>query len=369
MISARMSLRRRLTGVLSSGPWVVLMAISLAAVACTSGSGTTPGASSAPTQTATSSSAGTTLPVTSTPASSPSGEAPAMADGEPLRVVATTTVLADLVKQVGGDLVAVTPLVPLGGEVHTFDPSPSDAANIAGAQLVVMNGLGLDEWLRDLAQNAGAADVPIVELAEDLDGVQYLEPAEHAEEEDDHEGEDEEEHEGETANPHLWLNVSYAQKYVEKLIETLKQVDPDDAASYDASGAAYLQQLTGLENLVRDQMASVPEENRRVVSFHEAFPYFAAAYDLEIVGTIIDAPGQDPSAGQIAALIEGIRDEGVAAIFAESQFPSSLTQTISDETGVAVVTGLYNDSLGAPPVDTYVGLIEWDVARIVEALQ
>ncbi len=97
------------------------------------------------------------------------------------RVVATTTVLADLVKQVGGDMVTVTPLVPLGGEVHTFDPSPSDATNIAEAQLVVMNGLGLDEWLRDLTQNAGAAQVPIVELAEDLEDVEYLEPAEHQE--------------------------------------------------------------------------------------------------------------------------------------------------------------------------------------------
>ncbi|MDQ3407260.1 MAG: metal ABC transporter substrate-binding protein, partial [Chloroflexota bacterium] len=140
-------------------------------------------------------------------------------------------------------------------------------------------------------------------------------------------------------------------------------------AGYDASGAAYQQRLAELETWVREQMATVPDENRRVVSFHEAFPYFAAAYDLEIVGTIIDAPGQDPSAGQIADLIEGIRDEGVSAIFAESQFPSSLTQTIAEETGLAVVTDLYNDSLGEPPVDSYVSLIEWDVERIVEALQ
>lgn len=292
---------------------------------------------------------------------------PSAGDGEPLRVVATTTVLSDLVAQVGGDLVTVTPLVPLGGEVHTFDPSPSDAVTIAEADLVVMNGLGLDEWLRDLAQNAGAADLPIVELAEDLEGVEYLEPAEHEEEED--EREDEEGHEGEAANPHLWLNVSYAQKYVERLIESLKQVDPDGAADYDANGAAYQQRLTELDTWVRAQMDTVPDEDRRVVSFHEAFPYFAAAYDLEIVGTVIEAPGQDPSAGETAALVQAIRDEGVSAIFAESQFPSSLTRTIAAETGVTVVTDLYNDSLGAPPVDSYEGLIRWDVERIVEALQ
>ncbi len=338
MTSARPSLRRHLTYTpVRLG--AALATLSLAFVACTGG-----------------------------------GQAP-VGDGEPLRVVATTTVLADLVAQVGGDLVTVTSLVPVGGEVHTFDPSPSDAVTISESRLVVMNGLGLDEWLRDLARNAGAAEVPIVELAEDLDGVDYLEPARPGEE-DENEREDEDEepdedtdHSGETVNPHLWLNVGHTQKYVEKLIEMLKQVDPDHAAGYDANGAAYLQRLTELETWVRDQMAAVPEENRRVVSFHEAFPYFAAAYDLEIVGTIVDAPGQDPSAGEIAALIDGIRDEGVSAIFAESQFPSSLTQTISDETGVAVVTDLYNDSLGPPPVDSYVGLIEWDVERIVEALQ
>ncbi len=364
---ARTSLRRDITSALRRRPWPLLMAVLLAAVACTSGGGTTPGASSGPTQSAALFSPDTSLPVTSAPVASPSGEVPPAGDGEPLRVVATMTVLADLVAQVGGDLVTVTPLVPVGGEVHTFDPSTSDVVTISEADLVVMNGLGLDEWLRDLAQNAGTAEVPIVELAEDLEGVDYLEPAGHDEEEDH--AEEEEDHAGETANPHLWLDVTYAQKYVEKLIETLKEVDPDDAAGYDANGAAYLQRLTELETWVQHQMATVPSENRRVVSFHEAFPYFAAAYDLEIVGTIIDAPGQDPSAGQIATLIEGIRDGGVAAIFAESQFPSSLTQTISDETGVAVVTDLYNDSLGDPPVDTYVGLITWDVERIVEALQ
>jgi ABC-type Zn uptake system ZnuABC Zn-binding protein ZnuA len=198
-----------------------------------------------------------------------------------------------------------------------------------------MNGLGLDEWLRDLVQNAGAAHVPIVELAEDLEGVEYLVPADHGHEEEDEHEEDEheedeheedDEHSGETANPHLWLNVAYAQKYVEKLVQTLKEVDPDDAADYDANGAAYLQRLTDLEAFVVQQMATVPEENRRVVSFHEAFPYFAAAYGLEIVGTVIDAPGQEASAGEVAALIEAIRGEGVSAIFAESQLPRPVCQ-------------------------------------------
>lgn len=345
---AQRSLRRHLTITHPFRATAVLVAISLAAVACGTGAEPTPSGTAS-------------VPAVASP--SEDAPTPSSGAGEPLRVVATTTVLADLVAQVGGDLVTVTSLVPVGGEVHTFDPSPSDAVTTSEAELVVMNGLGLDEWLRDLAQNAGATDVPIVELAEDLQGVKYLEPTEHGN------GNDDDDHAVEAANPHLWLNVGYTQKYVEKLLDTLKQVAPDDAAGYDANGAVYLQRLTDLNTWVREQMATVPEENRRVVSFHEAFPYFAAAYDLEIVDTIIDAPGQDPSAGQIAALIDAIQDEGVAAIFAESQFPSSLTQAISDETAVAVVTDLYNDSLGDPPVDSYVGLIEWDVERIVQALQ
>jgi manganese/iron transport system substrate-binding protein len=285
----------------------------------------------------------------------------------PLRVVATTTVLADLVAQAGGDLVEVSSLVPKGGEVHTFDPTPADAERIATAQLIVMNGLGLDEWVQDLIGGAGVADVPVVELGEDLDGVEYLTPEEHDEEAPS--GSAEEGHGHETANPHLWLNVAYAQRYVDRLVEALAVADPEDATAYRERAATYLQRLTDLDAWVRQQMASIPEANRRVISFHEAFPYFAAAYGLEVVGTVVDAPGQDPSAGEVAALIDAVRSEGVKAIFAEPQFPSDLTETIAQETGITVVTDLYNDSLGDPPVDTYEGLIRWDVQRVGEALR
>ena len=115
-------------------------------------------------------------------------------------------------------------------------------------------------------------------------------------------------------------------------------------------------------------MAKIPEDDRLIVSFHEAFPYFAAAYGLTIVGTIVDAPGQDPSAGEIAALVDAIEASGAKAVFGEVQFSPDLVQTVADEAGVVVVTDLYNDSLGDPPVDTYEGMIRWDVDRVVEAL-
>jgi manganese/iron transport system substrate-binding protein len=287
-----------------------------------------------------------------------------------LRVVATTTVLADLVAQVGGDRVSVTSLVPKGGEVHTFDPSPSDLARVAEADLIVMNGLGLDEWLGRLVGDSGAT-TPIVELAEDLEGVDYLEGGH--EDEDDHGDEDDEQGDeddhGDEVNPHLWLNVQYAALYVDRIAEALAAADPDHATIYESRAANYAGRLAELDGWVRQQIESIPEEHRKVVSFHEAFPYLAAAYGLEIVGTVVDAPGQDPSAGRVAALVREIRDSGARAVFAEAQFGDQLAQTVADEAGVVVVTDLYNDSLGDPPVDTYEGMMRWNIERIVSALR
>lgn len=293
----------------------------------------------------------------------PSGPAP---EPDALRVVATTTVFADLVRQVGGTKVAVDSLVPKGGEVHTFDPAPSDIAKVAEADLIVMNGLGLDEWLGDLAADAGASATPVVELAEDLDGVAYLDGDESEGDTPEPSGDDGHGHEG--VNPHLWLNVAYAKQYVTRLTDALRTTDPADAATYDTNARAYQERLTALDAWARESIGAIPAQDRRIVSFHEAFPYLADAYGLEIVGVAVQAPGQEPSAGEIAALIDAIRAANVKAIFSEAQFPRDLVEQIADETGVRVESDLYNDSLGDPPVDTYEGLIRWDVERIVDAL-
>jgi manganese/iron transport system substrate-binding protein len=267
-------------------------------------------------------------------------------------VVATTTVLADLVRQVGGSHVNVTSLVPPGGEVHTFDPTPADIARVADADLVITNGLGLDEWVADLARDSGS-QAPIVALGEGLEGVTYLEG-------DGHAG---------TVNPHLWMDVGNAVRYVERIGTQLAAVDAEHASAYETGAASYDERLTALDNTARDQIGAIPAERRKIVSFHDAFPYFAEAYGLDIVGTVIDAPGQDPSAGEIADLIDAIRASGATALFGEAQFNPQLAQTIADEAGIAVVTDLYTDSLGGPPADTYEGMIRWDVERVVGALQ
>jgi ABC-type Zn uptake system ZnuABC Zn-binding protein ZnuA len=281
---------------------------------------------------------------------SPEGPDGSGAEGA-LPVVATTTILADLVRQVGGDRVQVTSLVPKGGEVHTFDPTPTDVRRVAAARLVVANGLGLDDWLADLARDAGTA-APVLRLSEDLPGVTY------------HSGD----HEDEPANPHLWLDVRHAARYVDRIQEALAAVDPDGAGAYAAGADAYRARLTELDAEIRERLAALPAANRIVISFHDAFPYFASAYGLEIVGTVVDAPGQDPSAGEIADLVGVVRASGARAILAEAQFSPRLAGTIAGETGVVVVSDLYTDSVGDPPADTYEGVMRADTDRLVAAL-
>jgi ABC-type Zn uptake system ZnuABC Zn-binding protein ZnuA len=280
-----------------------------------------------------------------------SGSRATPAADDRIQVVATTTVLADMARQVGGDAVNVVSLVPPGGEVHTFDPTPSDLSTVADADIVFMNGLGLDDWLGTLVTDSGS-DAAVVALGEDLDGFTYLAGDE-----------------GEEVNPHLWLDVGAGIRYAERIGDGLATADPDRANTMQDGAGAYVARLETLDAWAREQIAAIPEADRRIVSVHEAFPYFAAAYDLEIVGTVIEAPGQDPSAGEIAALVEAIRASGARALFGEGQFSPELAETVAAEAGITVESNLYNDSLGDPPADTYEGMIRWDVERVVAALE
>jgi manganese/iron transport system substrate-binding protein len=270
----------------------------------------------------------------------------------------------DLVRQVGGERVTVHAVIPPGRDVHTFEPAPSDAVRLAEANLLVINGLGLDDWLEDLALEV-AGDVALVVLGESLEGVEYLEGHDH-----DHHDDEHEEHEDEHAiNPHLWLDVSNTRRYVEKLTAALLANDPAGRQLYEANAADFDARLAELDDWIRQQIGALPEENRRVVSFHDAFPYFAHAYDIEIVGVVVESVGQEPSAGEISRLIRAIDEANVRAILTEVQFSDRLAQAIASDTGVNVVHDLYTDSVGDPPLDTYEGAMRWNVERIVEGLR
>jgi ABC-type Zn uptake system ZnuABC Zn-binding protein ZnuA len=267
-----------------------------------------------------------------------------------VQVVASTTVFADLVRSVAGSHATVTSLVPAGADVHTFSPTPAAIRAVSAAQLIVMNGLGLDDWVASTI-SAANANAPLLQLAADVPGFTPLA------------GDD-----GESYNPHLWMDVSYARAYVNEIADELESVDRPHAADYEANLAAEDAALASLDTWIRDQFASVPVADRQVVTFHDAFPYFARAYGLTIVGVAVQAPGQDPSAGEIAALITAIRNSGVRAVLAENQFPRKLADEIASETGVTVVANLYDDSLGDPPVTSYDALMRWDVGQIMGAL-
>jgi ABC-type Zn uptake system ZnuABC Zn-binding protein ZnuA len=266
-------------------------------------------------------------------------------------VVATTTVFADMVRNVGGDLVTVTSLVPKNGDVHTFEPTPRDIRAVAQAQLLVMNGLGLDDWLERTISNVSRGGTPLVKLAVALPGVALLPGQDTG-----------------TQNPHLFMDVKYAQLYVDRIAAGLKRVDPAHASRYDSQAVAYKTRLTTLDGWVRQQVASIPAANRKLVTFHDAFPYYAREYGITIVGVAVAAPGQDPSAGYTAALIDAIRKAGVKAIFSERQFPAKLVEQLAAETGTNVIANLYDDALGDPPVTSYEAVIRWDTEQLVAAL-
>lgn len=269
-----------------------------------------------------------------------------------IRVVTTSTVFADLVARTGGDRVAATSLVPAGVDPHTYQASPSDLRAAADAELFVMNGLGLDDWIEDTIR-AASADAPILRLAEGVSDDVELLPGE---------GPDEQ-------NPHLWMDVTIAAQYVRLIADSLKAADPAHADELEASRNAYTRTLADLDAWIREQMATIPAADRQIVTFHDALPYFARAYGLTVVGVAVEAPGQDPSAGEIAALIDAIRDAGVKAIFSEDQFPTALVDQIARETGATVVADLYDDSLGDPPVTSYEAMLRWDVEHFVDALR
>ncbi len=271
------------------------------------------------------------------------------------RVVTSTSVLADLVQQVGGDrLASVRSVVPAGADVEDYDPKPADLQAVAQADLFVMNGLALDRWVPKLVQ----ATNPTALILVLSDGLPVLGV-----------GVSEDEDIAQHGNPHFWLDPQYTKVYVQRIHDQLVARDPDGQATYDANTTAYLAQLDELDGWIQQQVATIPPENRKLVTFHEAYPYFAARYGFELVGVITPSPGQEPSAGELAQLVQTVKAAQVKAVFSEAQFSPKLTQTLAQEAGIQqVVSDLYNDSLGDAPADSYLGMMRYNVERLVQAL-
>ena len=293
---------------------------------------------------------------------SPSESTGAAAD---YTVIATTSVFADLAQLALGDNVTIETIIPAGVDVHTFEPSPADAQKLAGANLIVMNGLGLDEWALSLLEAAGKSEGDVLELAEGIDESNawvYLEGEEHSEEEGEEHG-----HGG--TDPHIWLDPKGAAIYVDRIAARVAADLPERAAEIQSARDAGLAEIAALDEELRVGFAAVEASARKIVTFHDAFGYFARAYEIEIVGVAVEAPGQEPSAKEIAALIDAIKAAGVTSVFSEAQFPSKVLDQVAAETGATVLENLYSDALGNAPANSYLGAMRANASAILASFK
>jgi ABC-type Zn uptake system ZnuABC Zn-binding protein ZnuA len=280
--------------------------------------------------------------------SSGGSSGPSASAATALKVVATTTVFADIIHTIGRDRVSVASIIPPGVGPEDYEAKPDDAKKLTDAQLIVSNGVGLDDFLDRLLSSAGG-EHPRLVLG---DGIPTLNV----------DGEE---------NPHFWLDPTLVkQYYIPAITAKLSELDPDGKATYDANAATFGAELDALDAELKARIQEIPAANRKLVTFHDAFPYFARHFGFELVGVILENVGQDPSAADLAALVDKVKAAHVRAVFSEAQFSPKLTETLADEAGIStVVTTLYNDALGDAPADTYVGLMRWNVDQIVPALK
>jgi zinc/manganese transport system substrate-binding protein/manganese/iron transport system substrate-binding protein len=263
-------------------------------------------------------------------------------------VVTSTTVFADFVRVVGGSRIVVDSIIPAGVGPEDYEPKPDDARRLADADLVVKNGVGLDDFLdRLLAANSRAT--PLLTLGDGIPTITV---------------------DGQP-NPHFWLDPTLVRDhYLPAIAAKLTGLDPAGAATYQANASAYARQLDDLDASLKARVQTVPPANRKLVTFHDAFPYFARHFGFEIVGVVLHNVGQEPTGSDLADLVRRVKAAGVKAVFSEAQFSPKLAQTLAQEAGITrIVTSLYNDALGPPPADTYLGMMSWNVDQVVAALK
>jgi zinc/manganese transport system substrate-binding protein len=289
---------------------------------------------------------------------------------EKMPVVASFSILADMVANVGGDRVEVTTIVGPGGDAHVYSPTPADAQAVASAQVVFVNGLAFEGWLDRLIE-ASEYEGPVIVTTE---GVDLLEMAEegHDEEGEEHaEGEAEaegEEHGG--ADPHAWQSLANARVYVTNIEAGLAAADPDGAATYAENAAAYLAEIDQTESGLIAAIATLPDNGRTIVTSHDAFGYFADAYGLTFLAPEGMSTEAEASAADVAALITQIRADGVSAVFLESITDSRLVEQIASETDAKLGGTLYSDALSGPnaPAATYLDMMRHNAVTLTTAL-
>ncbi|UPK34930.1 metal ABC transporter substrate-binding protein [Bradyrhizobium sp. 186] len=266
---------------------------------------------------------------------------------ERLNVVASFSILADFVRNVGGDRVSLTTLVGADSDVHVYTPAPGDAKRVADAKLVIVNGLGLEGWLPRLVQSSGSKATVVTASA----GITPLKL-------------------GAAADPHAWQSVPNAKIYVTDIANALAAADPDGADFFRAQAKAYLEKLETLDREVREAVAKIPPDRRKVISTHDAFGYFAAEYGVQFIAPLGVSTETEPSARDIAGIIGQVKAQKIPAVFLENISDDRLIRRIAAETGSKVGGILISDGLTGEkgPAPTYIDMVRHNIKALTSAL-
>lgn len=274
-----------------------------------------------------------------------------------VRIVTTVAPITSIVSMVVGDLARVTGIVPEGTNSHTFEPPPSVARVLSDADVVYLNGLQLEEPTRQLAEANIGDDADIVELGTiALPEEDYIFDFSFPES-------------GGKPNPHLWTDPTYALQYAEIVADDMSERDPANAGAYAANVAAFGAQIVEFDEAMRESFATIP--NRTLLTYHDAYAYFAETYDWEVLGAIQVADFEDPTPREVAEMIDQVKDADVPAIFGSEVFPSPVLERIGDEAGVRYVDVLRDDDLPGEPGDpdhSWMGLMIFDYITMTTAL-
>ena len=289
---------------------------------------------------------------------------PAAAMAEPLKVVATFSIIGDMARQVGGDRIDLTVLVGPNGDAHVYEPKPQDAARIGAAEVVLANGLKFEGFINRVVEASGTK-APVVELTK---GVTPIEAGA-----DEHGHEAEAGHEGDdhgAFDPHAFQSVPNAIIYVANIADALCAADAAGCDSYKANAAAYTEALKALDAELRADVAAIPEGKRTIITSHDAFGYFAREYGITFLAPEGISTDAEASAADVAKLIDQVREDSASAVFVENVSNPRLIEQIAKETGLKVGGALYSDALSAAdgPASTYVDLMRYNIRTIAGAI-
>lgn len=284
---------------------------------------------------------------------------PKTAAGTKLKVASTVSPITNIIYNVGGDRIDLTGIIPEGTDSHTFEPAPSDAKILAQADLILVNGLHLEDPTLRLAQANLKQGAEIIQLgAQTITPDQYVYDFSFPKD-------------GGKPNPHLWMNPLFAKRYAEITRDALARRDPANAAYYRKNYDAFAARIDALDQAIQAAIGTIPAANRKLLTYHDSFAYFAPRYGMQVIGAIQPADFAEPSAREVAQIIQQVRQEKVPAIFGSEVFPSPVLNQIAKEAGATYVDTLRDDDLPGKPGDanhSYLGIMVNDVTIMTHAL-